>query len=122
MVQPPLEISAARRSGLSCHLKRDRWFKQFTPLKASLLRRVNHLTRGQIRPARERSISELRSIVLLTDMRHEQHLKPSGVRVVKKLPGLGIRQVTKITPHPFLHSVGIRPIGQHLRIVIELKH
>ena len=122
MVQPALETSAARESRLSCHLERGRWFTQVTPLKTSLLRRINNLTRGQIRPARKRSISKLRGIVLLTDMRHEQHLKPSGVRMIKKLSGLSIGQVTKITPHPFLHSIGIRSIGQHLRVVIELKH
>ena len=55
-------------------------------------------------------------------MGHEQHLEPGGVRVVKKLPRLRIGQVAKIATHPFLHSVGIRPIGQHLQVVIELKH
>ena len=30
--------------------------------------------------------------------------------------------MTKIAAHPFLHGIGIRPIGQHLWIVIKLEH
>ena len=55
-------------------------------------------------------------------MRHEQHLEPGGVRMIEKLPGLSIGQVTKIAAHPLFHCVGIRPLGQHLRVVIELQH
>ena len=122
MVQPTLETSAARRSGLSCHLERGGRFSQVKPVESTLLGRVNHLTLRKIRPARERSISKFRRIVLLTDMRDEQHLEPGGVCVIQKLPSLSIGQVTKIAAYPFLHSIGIRPIGQHLRIVIKLEH
>ena len=122
MVQPALETSTPCRSGLSGLLDKGGRRSKVAPVKAGLLCCVNHLTRAQTGPARECRISELRGVVLLTDMRHEQHLEPGGVRMVEKLPGLSIGQVTKIAAYPFLHSVRIRPIGQHLGVVIELQH
>ncbi len=83
---------------------------------------MNHLTRGQIGPARERGISKLWGVVLLTDMRHEQHLEPGGVRMIEKLPGLSVSKMAKVATDSFLEGMGIGPIGQHLRIVIELEH
>ena len=120
MVQPALEPSTLCRSGLSGPLDKGGRRSKVAPVKAGLLCCVNHLTRAQTGPARECRISKLRGVVLLTDMRHEQHLEPGGVRMIEKLPGLSIGQVTKIAAHPFLQGSGIRPIGQHLRIVIEL--
>ena len=96
-----METSTPCRSGLSGLLDESGRRSKVTPVKAGLLRCVNHQTRGQIGPARKRSISKLWGIVLLTDMRHEQHLEPGGVRMIEKLPGLSIGQVTKIAAHPF---------------------
>ena len=120
MVQPALETSTPCGSGLSGFLDKGGRRSKVAPVKAGLLCCVNHLTRGQTGPARECRISEVRHVVLLTDMRHDQHLEPGGVRMIEKLPGLSIGEMAKIAAHPFLHGIGIRPIGQHLRVVIEL--
>ena len=106
MVQPALETSTPRGSGLSGFLDKSGRRSKVAPVKAGLLRCVNHQTRGQIGPARKRSISKLWGIVLLTDMRHEQHLEPGGVRMIEKLPGLSIGEMAKIAAHPFLHGIG----------------
>ena len=120
MVQPALETSTPCGSGLSGLLDKGSRRSKVAPVKASLLCCVNHLTGGQTGPARECRISEPRNVVLLTDMRHEQHPKPGGVRMIEKLPGLSIGEMAVIAAHPFFHGMGIRPIGEHLRVVIEL--
>ena len=57
MVQPAMETSTPCRSGLSGLLDESGRRSKVTPVKAGLLRCVNHQTRGQIGPARKRSIS-----------------------------------------------------------------
>ena len=48
------------------------------------------------------------SVVLLTDMRHEQHLESAGVCMVKKLPRLSIGQMAKIAADSPLEQHGGR--------------